>query len=386
MKKSILIYGATSLGSPEFSADLRWRAGGYDVPDPVAFFEIEGKKILMLSSLEIERGKHEAKVDEVVFLDKYAEKGRLENLPAVVVFLKERKVEEVIVPETLRFSLAKSLLPHFSVKIKERPFYRERAIKTENEIKEIEKAQSAVEIALYEGMGFLKKCLVRGDLLFHTKFSDTPVNSHHLRKIIDDALYQRGYLGVETIVACGEEAADPHSKGYGNLKPREPIVIDIFPRSLLTLYFADQTRTVFKGEPDEKTKRMYNTVLLAQEMAIREVKSGADGSKIEKKVRDFFEAKGYPAVLDKQPVSGFIHSLGHGVGVDIHEEPSISASKKSVLEEGNVVTIEPGLYYHQETETIPRCGIRIEDMILVADKGNRNLTNFPKSLSDMIIE
>ncbi|MEK7129151.1 MAG: hypothetical protein AAB858_02255, partial [Patescibacteria group bacterium] len=156
MKKSILIYGATSLGSPEFSADLRWRTGGYDVPDSVAFFEMEGKKILMLSALEIERGKREAKVDEVVFLDKYAEKGRLENLPAVVVFLKERKVEEVIVPETLRFSLAKSLQAHFSVKIKERPFYRERAIKTENEIKEIEKAQSAVEIALYEGMGFLK--------------------------------------------------------------------------------------------------------------------------------------------------------------------------------------------------------------------------------------
>ena len=93
----------------------------------------------MLSSLEIERGKHEAKVDEVVFLDKYAEKGRLENLPAVVVFLKERKVEEVIVPETLRFSLAKSLLPHFSVKIKNGRFIARGRLKQKTRLKKLKK-------------------------------------------------------------------------------------------------------------------------------------------------------------------------------------------------------------------------------------------------------
>lgn len=386
MKQAILLYGATSLNSPVFSADLRWRTGGYSVPDPVFFFEIGKKKILMLSALEIERGKREAKVDEVVSSDEYGEKGKAENLSATVAFLKERGVEKIIISETLPFPLGKVLLSHFDVEVQGKPFYRERTMKTESEIREIEKAQAAVETALRDGMEFLKDCIVKGGLLSHDDFPGVPIASQHVRTIIDAVLYQQGYLGVETIIACGAEASDPHCKGYGNLKPKEPIVIDIFPRSLETLYFADMTRTVFKGEPDEKMKRMYDTVLQAQEMAITEVKSGADGSKIEQHVRDFFNKKGYTSVLDKSPVSGFIHSLGHGVGIDIHEAPSISVKKESTLETGNVVTIEPCLYYHQETETIPCGGIRIEDMLLVTGTGNRNLTKFPKILDAMIIE
>ncbi len=385
MKQAILLYGATSMNSPVFSADLRWRTGGYSVPDPVFFFETGGKKILMLSALEIERGKREAKVDEVVLYNEYVDRGKADNVPAEIAFLKERGVEKIIVPETLPFSLGKVLLSHFDVEVQEKPFYHERAIKTESEIREIAKAQAAVETALREGMEFLKGCLVQEGLLSHDDFPGVPIASQHVRTIIDAALYRQGYLGVETIVACGAEASDPHCKGYGTLKPKEPIVIDIFPRSLETLYFADMTRTVFKGEPDEKMKRMYDTVLQAQAMAIAGMKNGADGRSIEQGVRDFFGTREYPTVLDKSPVSGFIHSLGHGVGIDIHEEPGISVKKESTLETGNVVTIEPGLYYHQETEIIPSGGIRIEDMLLVTDTGSRNLTSFPKTLDAMII-
>ena len=385
MKQAILIYGATAMGTPEFSADLLWRTGGYSVPDPVIFCEIDGKKTLLLSSLEIERGEREAKVDEVVSIEKYVEEAKRSSLPISVLFLKERGIEEVIVPGIIRFSLGKVLSDHFTVTIKSPPFYPERAIKTDKEIGQIEGAQRAVEKAVDEGIRFLKECIVNNDLLFHSEFPDAPITSHHVRKIIDDALYLRGYLGVESIVACGREATDPHCKGYGNIKPKEPIVLDIFPRSLDSLYFADQTRTVFKGEPSDKLKRMYNTVLEAQEMAICEVKSGAQGKDIDQKVRDFFDKSGYPTNIAKRPVSGFIHSLGHGVGIEIHEEPSLS-QRDSVLETGNIVTVEPGLYYPEETSTIPMGGIRIEDMILVTENGNRNLTQFPKSLDEMIIE
>lgn len=385
MKQAILLYGATAMGSAEFSADLLWRVGGFSVPDPVIYVEIDGRKMLLLSSLECERGEKEAKVDEIVLIEPYVLKAKETGHSISALFLKERGVDAVIVPSTIRYSLAKRLEEHFRVTVKEAPFYPERAIKRDFEISEIEKAQRAVEIAVREGMQFIKECRVKGERLFHSEFSGTPVASHHLRTIIDDRLYLLGYLGVESIVSCGKEAADPHSAGHGELRPREPIVLDIFPRSLETLYFADQTRTIFKGEPNVLLKRMYGAVLEAQELGIRQVKDGAHGGEIEASVRELFEARGYPTNVSSRPVGGFIHSLGHGVGLEIHEEPSLS-KRGDVLKAGHVVTMEPGLYYAEETETIPVGGIRIEDMLLITVDGSRNLTKFSKRLDEMILE
>jgi len=379
MKQALLIYGATSLGSPLFSSDLFWCTGRFSVPDPVHYFEIDGKKILMLSSLEIERARSEAAVDEIVSLETFGKEGK----PAVA-FLKERGIEEVLVPKTLPFSLGRELSEHFTVTIAEEPLFPERAIKTEEEMKEIEAAQRAVEQAVGKARDFLRACSVRETLLYH-ETSPEPVASRRLRKIIDDALYEEGYLGVETIVSCGRDAADPHCKGYGNLKAWEPIVLDVFPRSLTTLYFADQTRTFFKGEPSEKLQKMYQAVLAAQELGIARLRDGAKGSDIEKAVRTYFETQGYPTDTGT-PVKGFIHSLGHGVGIDIHEEPRLSARHEAILQAGNVVTVEPGLYYQEEGKAYPAGGIRIEDMLLVTTGGSRNLTQFPKSLDHAIIE
>jgi Xaa-Pro aminopeptidase len=205
-----------------------------------------------------------------------------------------------------------------------------------------------------------------------------------LRRIIDDELYRHGCLGVETIVACGLEAADPHCKGYGELKAGEPIVMDVFPRSLETLYFADMTRTVFKGEPGAAIKKMYEAVLKAQEDTIAMIRPGVDGSELDKKAREILDAAGFPTTTNERPMRGFIHSLGHGVGLEIHETPSLSP-RRDVLREGNVVTNEPGLYYPIASGEIPAGGIRIEDMILITKEGYRNLTEFPKRLEEMII-
>lgn len=384
MKQAIVIYGATALGSPEFSSDLLWRTGGYSVSDPVFYCEIDGKKILLLSSLEIERGEWEADVDEVVSIEKFSKHAKEKNLPVSVLFLKDRGIEEIIIPNLLRFSLGRILSEHFKIITKEAPFFSERSIKKEKEIKEIKKCQKALEDALWYGLKFLKECRVNKGLLYHPNNPKTAVVSGTVRKIIDNALYFHGCLGVGTIVACGAEAVDPHSIGYGKLKAREPIVIDIFPRSLETLYFADQTRTVFKGKPSSKMIKMYDTVLQGQKKAIGEIKEGVLGKNIEQNVRDFFDRSGYPTAFDKRPVSGFIHSLGHGVGIDIHEAPSFG-SNGQIFRTGNVITIEPGLYYPKKNDTIPRGGIRIEDMVLVTKKGCQNFSSFPKELDDMII-
>src|SRR3989338_7787445 len=114
-----------------------------------------------------------------------------------------------------------------------------------------------------------------------------------------------------------------HIIGRGVLSARVPIVIDIFPASLATHYYADMTRTVFKGKPAKDYVRMYEHVRKAQENAIKKIRPGADGRRIYNEVREYFSAEGYRTTIDGKRAEGFIHGLGHGVGIDIHEHPRL---------------------------------------------------------------
>ncbi|MEK7350753.1 MAG: M24 family metallopeptidase, partial [Nitrospirota bacterium] len=174
-----------------------------------------------------------------------------------------------------------------------------------------------------------------------------------------------------TIVAGGEQACDPHNEGSGPLPAHRSIIFDVFPRSATNRYFADMSRTVVRGTPSPELKRLYQTVLDAQEEAITKIKDGADGKRIHQGILRRFEKAGYQTGLVNGRMQGYFHGTGHGVGLDIHEMPRISRTG-SLLQEGHVVTVEPGLYY-------PGLGaVRIEDMVLVTKDGCRNLTNSPK--------
>ena len=120
-------------------------------------------------------------------------------------------------------------------------------------------------------------------------------------------------------------------------------------------------------------KRLYAAVLDAQEEAIASVRDGADGKQIHAQVNRRFEEAGFKTGLTNGRMQGFFHGTGHGVGLDIHEAPRISKSG-ALLKAGQVVTVEPGLYYPDIGAT------RIEDMVLVTSDGCRNLTRFPKVL------
>ena len=239
-------------------------------------------------------------------------------------------------------------------------------------------------------MDYLRSCQIMEDRIIYGRElveEEIVVMSEMLRKIIDDKLYQQGYLGIDTIVSCGLQAADPHCAGSGPLQAYQPIVMDVFPLSMKTHYYADMTRTIFKGEPSQALKNMYETVRSAQEMGIRLVRAGIDGETIYNATLDYFNVHSYPTEIKKCPMEGFIHGVGHGVGIDIHEPPWVS-SIKCILQKGNVVTVEPGLYYHKSYDyptIIPFGGIRIEDMVLVTKTGCRNLTLFSKDLENMII-
>jgi len=178
------------------------------------------------------------------------------------------------------------------------------------------------------------------------------------------------------IVAGGKQSAEPHEIGREHIKKGVPIVIDIFPQSKKSRYFADMSRTVCIGKPPPELKKMYDVVLAAQELAISMIKPGVSTKEIQYLVEEFFDTEGYITSgvgKEFEFAEGFVHGLGHGVGLHVHEEPHLSRRGSGVLLEGDVITIEPGLYYKNIG------GVRIEDMLLVTATGSKNLTNFSKT-------
>ena len=173
----------------------------------------------------------------------------------------------------------------------------------------------------------------------------------------------------QTILSQGRDAGVPHSRGdaHAPIRPSVPIVLDIFPLDRASGYFFDLTRTFCIGPIPEELRRIHADVLEAFERARDAMRAGTPASFYQALVCDFFEAKGYattrsnPATLE-----GYVHSLGHGVGLDIHERPSfsLSPSNSDMIEAGDIVTIEPGLYFPDR-----ELGVRIEDTFVVKEDG-----------------
>jgi Xaa-Pro aminopeptidase len=373
-KKALILWGATDFGMPHFSGDMLWRTGGFKIPDPTVLVDLGGKTFLFASELEFNRAKKEARVHQVVLL---------RQKDAVLRFLKDKGVTRVIVSGEMPFALVEKFKKHFRVASPppHKPFYPRRALKTQKEIREISKVQRAAEHSVRSAMAYLAGCRIKGARIYR---GSVAVTSEIVRKVIDDDLYRQGYFGIRSIVAGGVQAADPHNEGTGFLEPRVPIVMDIFPVSPKTHYWADMTRTVFKGAPAAPLEKMYMAVLRGQLRAIKKVKDGADGYTIWRDQVSFLKSLGYPTDGSAEPPRGFFHGVGHGVGIDLHEYPYIGGSR-CILRSGHIVTVEPGLYYPLARGGIPAGGVRIEDLVVVTKKGCRNLTRFPKRLKDIVI-
>jgi Xaa-Pro aminopeptidase len=171
--------------------------------------------------------------------------------------------------------------------------------------------------------------------------------------------------------------------GSGPLRAGEAIVMDIFPQHKTTRYWADMTRTVSKGEPSAEILKMYEVVKRAQDAGIKALKPGVTGRSIYEMVEDIIFAAGYDTLRPGQQHGsrangalprGFIHGLGHGVGLEIHEAPSVGRGGTSPLMVGDVVTVEPGVYDPEIG------GVRLEDMLVITEAGSRNLTRAPRQL------
>jgi Xaa-Pro aminopeptidase len=193
-----------------------------------------------------------------------------------------------------------------------------------------------------------------------------------LKRFVSQEIARLGMIeDHETILSQGRDAGVPHSRGDASapVRPSVPLVLDIFPADKTSGYFFDLTRTFCIGPIPDELARIHAEVLEAFTRARDAVRPGTPASSYQSLVCDFFEAKGY-ATLRSNPKTfeGYVHGLGHGVGLDIHEKPSFSLAQHDTIEEGDVITIEPGLYFPDR-----ELGVRIEDTFVVRATGVETL-------------
>jgi len=341
--------------------------------DPFIYlrYHHERRDILIVSQMEYERARKESIVKEVRSTLDYGYDLKMEEL--IIKILQEEHIEAVEVPKYFQLYTAEGLRKSGIevVPVEETVLTKEREVKDEQEITFMKKAQRACEQAMKIAIERIKKSTVNGNVLMG---KGEILTAERKKAYIEHALIDAGCTcdGGEPIVACGKKAADPHFSGSGPIFANEPIIIDIFPRLKVERYCADMTRTVVKGEPEEGIREMYEAVLEAQNAALALLKEGITCREVHNSVCDIFEEKGYET-LRKGGKKGFIHSTGHGVGLNVHENPRVS-DNEYVLRKGNVIAIEPGLYDPEAG------GVRLEDMVLVLKNGCENLTMFEKKL------
>lgn len=362
----------------EHDANMLYAVGMF-VPDPFIYIRLGGRANIVMSDLEIDRAHKQAPHCRVISLSKCQKKLRTDGVPRpgfaqiIKLLLRERGVRSVTVPHNFPLGLAVELKKlGVAVKARRGGFFPEREQKSPDEVKKISAALMMAEVGMSEAMQVLRNSkIARGARLIH---HNVPLTSEKLRSVIDTAIMQASGLAAHTIVAGGKQGCDPHEGGYGPLRANEPIIIDIFPRSQKTGYFGDITRTVVRGRASEAVRRLYDTVLQGQKLAFKKVRAGELTKNPHLAVNDFFVAQGYKTERRQGRMQGFFHGTGHGLGLEIHEAPRMAATSLGKLIPGQVVTVEPGLYYPELG------GVRIEDVALVTHNGARNLTRFEKVL------
>lgn len=358
------------------SPDQRYLSG-FTAPDPYATL-YTGETHLLVSALEYGRARREARADSVGRHADFDHRANVEEYGqtegghrTLVSFLEAHSVGSVAAPADFPLGTADGLR---ALDISVAPDYDGvvesiRATKTDEEVTNIRAAQEANERAMARAQRLLEAADVEDGYLVH---EGSPLTSERVKEEIEVELLRHGCALDETIVACGEDAADPHDRGSGPLSADEPIIVDIFPRSKETGYYADMTRTFCVGDPSETIREWYDLTLAAQEAALEALEAGVSGREVHGAVCDVYEAADLPTLRnDETTETGFIHTTGHGVGLDIHEYPRIS-EQDIELEAGNVVTIEPGLYDPEVG------GVRIEDLVVVTEDGYENLTSYEK--------
>jgi Xaa-Pro aminopeptidase len=375
----VLMY-ADTYRSPELRHEVP-----IGIPDPFLYAEKDGVKHIAIGAMEIPR------LSELNLFDLHpAEDYGLDELRAAgelsaseiqkeiaLRAVKALGITQAIVPESFPLWFADLLRAEgVELTVDGTLFDERRRVKTDAELAGIRRAQRAAEAGMDAARDLLRRATPNGKGL---EVDGEPLTVERVKAAMSQAFAAHGTTADDFIVAPGPQGAVGHDMGSGPISAGVPIVIDIWPRDNESFMYCDMTRTFVVGEVPEDVQKWHALAKAALDRAISEIKDGADGRAIFDGTCEIFEAAGEPTQRTKEAgktlSNGFFHGLGHGVGLEVHEEPGMGISSKDALRAGDVVTVEPGLYRQDYG------GVRLEDLVHVTKDGAENLTQYPYDLA-----
>ena len=360
------------IADSERDADLLY-ATGLLVPDPFIFLRTEDAVHLVLNDLEIDRAARDCP-EAIVHSGSQlrsclgpagAGAPKIGHLAGLL--LADLRINQVNVPQTFPLGVANAIqeIAPETTFVTVDPFL-ERRVKSGQEIGCLKEILRITQEGLAAGISLIRDATIgREEVLIR---QGSPLTAECVRGVIDSTVASLGALPGHTIVACGDQGCDPHERGHGTLKAHRPIIVDVFPRSVATGYHGDLTRTVVKGRASEALQRLHQAVKEAQTIAFEALRPGVEAREVHRNVANHFRDQGFETGRRNDHMQGFFHGTGHGLGLELHEAPAIGKNSPDRLQSGNVVTVEPGLYY-------PGIGgVRIEDVVLIGGNGSSKLS------------
>lgn len=368
MNKAELIFAAG-----ETSADMLY-ACGFQAPDPFIYFACQQERGIIVAALEQDRAEKECKPNVAIFgRNEFSPDSLPDPLEIICALAGSRNIAEFRVPSDFPAGLADGLRQRgLAVQPEKGLFYPERQYKSAEELNHIGAALRVAETGLRRGVAVIREAAVDADGLL--VWNGEILTSEILRAEIDICMIRRGGVAGATIAAGGGQAAQPHHTGSGPLAAGKTIILDIFPRMHKTGYWGDLTRTVVKGRAPDIVRKAYAAVFEAREYAKTLIRPGAVPAEIHQAAKTVLENHGFRTGRQNDRNFGFFHSLGHGLGLQIHEKPCLCPSGGEPLKGGEVLTVEPGLYYPEWG------GVRLEDVVAVTPDGCRGLTEMENFL------
>jgi Xaa-Pro aminopeptidase len=363
----VIIFGDTIR-----SAELRHEVP-VAVPDPFVYVERNGTRTAYVGSLEVPRLREVEGLETVALeelgLDDLVEQGLSWHEMTTELVLRACRaadVRSVVTPRDFPLEVADYLRAHqIRVEAKGELFDQRRRVKSTAELAGVRRSQRAAEQAMNAIRARLRKggALTCEDLQTEAMrvFSEEGV-------LVDDVV----------LVSAGAQTTVGHEPGHGPIGEGEPIIVDLFPRDPVSGCYADMTRTFCLGEPPDELVRFHTLVREALDLAYATIRPGVTGAEAHRAICDLFEAHGHKTQLSKEPgqvlEEGFFHSLGHGVGLEVHELPGLGRAGEEIVV-GDVLAVEPGLYRSGFG------GCRLEDLVLVTATGCEPLTDYPYELT-----
>jgi len=368
--------------APTVNADMR-RFSRFKAGDPFPAFSHRGRKVGILPLLEVGRAKEESDFDTVLNLTELIKAARLRDPKAGVAEVvareaRARGIRSFTVPHDFPAGLWERLrelglrleLPGKGRDERAAPqVFPRRAIKDKVDAAGIAAGNRGSSAAFSAVERILRASTIKGKWV---RWKGRILTAEDLHAAAHQAVLEVGCINDHgLIIAPGDQAVDCHAAGSGPVPAHQPIVVDIYPRHIASGLYGDMTRTYLKGKASPERRRMIRTVKDAHAAALRALRAGVTGAAVYAAAADLIKSRGYFTGKKGDTYVGFFHGLGHGLGFDVHEAPSLSPAAHQPLEPGHVVTIEPGLYY-------PGLGgCRFEDVALVTKTGHRLLSRHP---------